>query len=236
MENLKETLELLYELQKYDTVIEKTKQQISSAPSKIKEKTAEIETKKAQVEVKKKEFVNLSALRKEKEALLSEKEQAIAKRSVELNSVKSNDVYKTIALEIEKAKADKSMIEDQILEALMKIDDETRAVKEFEAEAKEFENKIKAEIADIEKAALDAKEQIKSMEQDRQKHKDVIDSGILEQYERLRQGGAQAISIVENNACTSCGVVLRPQMTNLLQKGSEIVFCDGCSRILLKKN
>jgi predicted nucleic acid-binding Zn-ribbon protein len=178
----------------------------------------------------------LSSLRKEKEALLAEKEQSIAKRSVELNSVKSNDVYKAIALEIEKAKADKSMIEDQILELLMKVDEETRSVKEFEAQAKDFESKIKSEIADIEKSAIDAKEQIKSIEQERQKHKSAIDSGILEQYERLRQGGGQAISIVENNSCASCGVVLRPQMINQLQKGLEIIFCDGCSRILLKKD
>jgi predicted nucleic acid-binding Zn-ribbon protein len=236
MENLAQTLELLYELQKYDTTIEKHNADIKKAPELIKAKNAELVDKKEQTENKKKAFVDMSSLRKEKESALAQKEQAIDKRSVELNSVKSNDTYKAIILEIDKTKADKNIIEDEILELLMKIDQEAVLVKKAELELKEFEIKIKNDIAEIEKSAIASKQEIKNIEYLRNKHKSTIDSVVLSHYERVRQGnGGQGVCLVEGNACSVCGNMLRPQVVNQLQKGIDLVFCDGCSRILLKK-
>ena len=49
-------------------------------------------------------------------------------------------------LEIEKAKADKSVIEDEILELMEKIDIESAVIKQAEADFKVFEQKTNAEI------------------------------------------------------------------------------------------
>lgn len=236
MENLKQDLELLYELQDYDIKIEGIKNHISEAPSLIESKKEELEAKKLETEEKKKNYVALNSLKKEKEALLDAREKAIGKHSMELNSVKSNDTYKALLLEIEKAKADKSVIEDEILELMDKIESENKLVKDSENALKEHETKIKSEIAAIESSVQKYSDEIKKIEENREQHKLKVNKSILEQYERIREGrNGQGICTVDEESCGGCGMVLRPQLINQAQKCHELVFCDNCSRILLKK-
>jgi predicted nucleic acid-binding Zn-ribbon protein len=236
MENLKQDLELLYELQDYDIKIENIKSLIADAPELIENKKSELEAKKLETEEKKKNFVALTSLKKEKESVLDSKEKAIGKHSLELNTVKSNDTYKALLLEIEKAKADKSVIEDEILELMDKIEEESKVVKASEAELKEFEQKIKSEISEIENSAKKYSDEIKKIEEDREQHKLKVNKNILQQYERIREGrNGQGVCLVDGESCGGCGMVLRPQLINQAQKCHDLVFCDNCSRILLKK-
>ena len=124
MENLRENLLLLSQLQEKDTEIFKLKQQADAAPKLLEAKNAEIEKLHKDFEQKKSEYVRLNSLKKEKEALLAAKEANIAKHNADLLTIKSNDLYKTCLLEIEKAKADKSVIEDEILQLMEDIDKE----------------------------------------------------------------------------------------------------------------
>jgi len=236
MENLKQDLETLYGLQDYDIKIAKFASEIENAPSAIEEKKKELEDKKAANEEEKKKYVSLNLLKKEKEAVLDSKEKAIAKHSMELNSVKSNDAYKGLLLEIEKAKADKSAAEDEILALLEKIDEESANVKKAEAEFKEFESKINAEIAEVENNSKRLVQDIEKLEKERLEYKTKVNGKILEQYERIREGrDGQGIAVVDGESCGGCGMALRPQLINQAQKCQELVFCDNCSRILLKK-
>jgi predicted nucleic acid-binding Zn-ribbon protein len=236
MENLKQDLELLYGLQDYDIKIEKIREELAGAPAIIKEKLQNVDNKKAEAEEKKKNFVALNSLRKEKEAVLDSKEKAVAKHSMELNTVKSNDAYKALLSEIEKAKADKSVIEDEILELMEKIDVESAVVKQSEAELKEFEQKTKSELSAIESSSKKLEADIAVIEKEREDFKHKVNPKILEQYERIREGrDGQGICLIDGESCGGCGMVLRPQLINQAQKCHELVFCDNCSRILLKK-
>ncbi|MCL2390196.1 MAG: C4-type zinc ribbon domain-containing protein [Endomicrobia bacterium] len=236
MENLKQDLELLYNLQEYDIKIAALRNHIAGIPVIISSKQKEIENKKTEIEVKKKDFVDLNSLKKEKEALLDSKEKAIAKNSMELNSVKSNDTYKALLLEIEKAKADKSVVEDEILELMLKIDSESSIVKNAENDFKNFEQKLKSEITELENSVKKDEESIAGIEKEREEYKHKVSPKILEQYERIREGrDGQGIVLVDGESCGGCSMVLRPQLINQAHKCNELVFCDNCSRILLKK-
>jgi len=236
MENLKNDLELLYELQDYDLKIEGIRKRIENAPALIDGMNKDLDAKRQEAEEKKKNFVALNSLKKEKEAVLDSKEKAIGKHSLELNSVKSNDTYKALLVEIEKAKADKSVIEDEILELMDKIENENKIVKESEAELKAYEQKVKSEISETESSVKRFSDEITKIEEERNRHKDKVNKNILDQYERIREGrDGQGICLIDGESCGGCGMVLRPQLINQAQKCHELVFCDNCSRILLKK-
>lgn len=236
MENLKQNLELLYELQDYDIKIEKIKENVENSPVLIEEKEKDLQEKKATAEAEKKHFVELNSIKKEKEALLDSKEKLIDKHSLELNSIKSNDTYKAMLLEIEKAKADKSVIEDEILELMEKIDIESAVIKQAEADFKVFEQKTNAEIEEIKNSSKKSEDEIAKLEKEREEHKQKVDKNILEQYERIREGrNGQGICFIDGESCGGCGMVLRPQLINQAYKYTELVYCDNCSRILMKK-
>ncbi|MDR3274527.1 MAG: C4-type zinc ribbon domain-containing protein [Endomicrobium sp.] len=233
---MKQDLELLYELQNYDLKIDEIKKKISQTPYLIKEKMRALEDKKTEVSVQKQSFIELNCLKKEKEAVLDSKDKAISKRSMELNTVKANDIYKILLLEIERAKADKNAIEDEILDLMDKIDGESIVVKSGDTELKEFEQKIKNEMNDLEEYAKKLKEEIISIVKEREIQKLKINKAVLVNYERLREGrDGREISLIDGTSCEVCGMVLRPQLINMAQKYQELVFCDNCSRILFKK-
>ncbi|MDR3275278.1 MAG: C4-type zinc ribbon domain-containing protein [Endomicrobium sp.] len=236
MEKLKQDLELLYELQNYDIKIDNVKEKIEKTLALIKEKKEILEDKKAEIYLKKKKFLELSSMKKEKDAVLDSKEKAISKHSMELNTVKSNNTYKALLLEIEKAKADKNVIEDEILGLMDEIDKESIVMKFVENEFKELEQKVKSEISEIENFAEKLKEEIIKVEKEREEYKLKVNKMILTHYERLRECHyGQGVCLVEDESCSGCGMVLRPQLINQAQKCQELVFCDNCSRILLKR-
>ncbi|MDR1244591.1 MAG: C4-type zinc ribbon domain-containing protein [Endomicrobium sp.] len=236
MEDLSQDLALLFELQNYDIKISDIDRQISLAPSLIEQKNIILEDKKVELSERKKKYVDLVSLKKEKESLLADKEKAIEKHSMELNTVKSNDTYKALLLEIEKAKADKSILEDELLALMEKVDEESAKIKAAENEFQKFEENIKKEITDIKNNADKLKEDAIALANKRENHKLKVSKSVLSHYERLKEGrDGRGMAIVDGESCGGCGMVLRTQLINQALKGQELVFCDNCSRILFKK-
>lgn len=236
MDNLKYDLELLYELQNYDIKIRDIRGKINEAPYLVEEQKKNLREKKSEIEAKKKNFGKLNSLKKEKEAELDSKNKAIDKYSAELNAVKSNDAYKALLLEIEKTKNGIRAVEDEILDLMDRIDREFVVVKAVENELKEFERKIENEISELESSTRELEKEAAVTEKEREEYKLKVNNTILAQYERLCNGyGRQGICLIESESCGGCGMALRPQLINQAHKCRELVFCDNCSRILLKK-
>jgi len=236
MENLKEVLLLLCDLQELDTRIVNFEQNMADLPKKIEDKKREITVLKADCENKKAEYVKLNSLKKEKESALASKESVIAKHTADLNTVKSNDLYKTCLLEIEKAKADKSNIEDEILILMDSIEKELAVLKTNEENLKKSESNINNEITLIEQEIQKFRADIDSAKKEREEFAKKISANVLSQYERIRENrNGQGLALVDGDSCTGCNMVLRPQLIMQATKCTEIVYCDNCSRILFNK-
>ncbi len=236
MENLKETLESLYKLQEKDVKIFELKENLVKLPKIIEEKKKQIVSVKAAFENKKAEYVRLNSLKKEKEALLATKEASIAKHTSDLNTIKANDMYKNCLLEIEKAKADKSVVEDEILQLMEDIDKEILNLKKYEEDTKVKEAEINKEIAQANETIAKAKENIETVQKERDEFAKNIDKNILSQYERIRESrNGQGIATIDGESCSGCNMVLRPQLIVQATKCKELVYCDNCSRILFNK-
>ncbi len=236
MENLKEVLLLLCGLQELDTRIVNFEQNLTGLPKKIEEKKRGIETLKTDCENKKADYVKLNSLKKEKESALAAKESLIAKHTADLNAVKSNDLYKTCLLEIEKAKADKSNIEDEILILMDSIEKELAVLKNNEESLKKSESAINSEISMIEQEIQKLRTEIDSLKKEREEFAKKINANVLSQYERIRENrNGHGLSLIDGDSCTGCNMVLRPQLIMQATKCTEIVYCDNCSRILFNK-
>lgn len=236
MENLKEVLLQLCQLQEKDIKIVELQNKTNKLPKDIENKKNELAKIKEYFENKKSAYVKLNTLKKEKESLLIEKESVITKHTASLNTIKSNDLYKTCLLEIEKAKADKSVVEDEILQLMEDIDKEIVNLKKYEAEAKQQEDKINGEIKEMESSASKIKDEVSVLQQDREVFAKNIPTNILSQYERIRENrNGQGLALVNGDSCGGCNMVLRPQLIVQATKCKELVYCDNCSRILFNK-
>ena len=236
METLKDVLNLLYKLQQKDIEIFELNKKLKILPEIIVKKEKQLTQAKDDFEIKKTEYVRLNSLKKEKEALLTTKEATIEKHTLDLNTIKANDMYKNCLLEIEKAKADKSALEDEILQLMEDIDKEIINLKKYEEDFKVKEVALNKEIVDAKNAIEQVKENMVSKQQEREEFAKSIDKNVLSQYERIREGrDGQGLATIEGDSCSGCNMVLRPQLIVQATKCKELVYCDNCSRILFNK-
>ncbi len=230
-------IEILKELQKLDAQIFKFKGDLKQKPQEIialEEKFSVLTSTLKQME---NDLKQVQLVQKEKELDLLSKEQLVDKQKSQLALVKSNKEYSALQLEIGKIKADNSLLEEEILIGLEKID----ALKQSIAKEKEKlaleEKRVKQEKANIELKIKELNEQLGSLNAQR---KVIIASGIkqnvLTLYERILQNrGEFAIVCVKDDACSGCSMAIRPQVVNELRMG-KLLTCDNCSRILYVDN
>jgi predicted nucleic acid-binding Zn-ribbon protein len=234
---LKKDLEILYKLQICDIKIKNINEKINHIPNILKEVNKVLEDKKKKIDIEKNNNNKLIFLRKEKESLLALKENTIKKYLTELNVVKSNVMYKTLVIEIEKAKDDKDVIEDELIKLMDAIDKNVCLIKKKEKELLQFKEQTQKETEKIEISADLLKKEISVIKKEREIYKLMINSLVFLEYERLSTCcNGLGVSLVYKESCSVCGIMLRPQLINKIKKAHTLVFCDNCSRILLMGN
>ncbi len=200
----------------------------------------DIQKKKDQVESKKnistkKHDEKLSAQKEidKKELDLKTNEGEIAKYNIQLNSIKTNKEYTALCSEIGAKKADMSVLEDELLETMTKLENVNqeyiKATEEQKKEEVNLKDLIKCVEADIEEADIE----IGKTKNDQKKFLDSLDEHTLNQYNRLSNiKDGKAIVAVVGNVCGGCFMNISNQTLNSLMGGKELVFCRSCSRIL----
>jgi predicted nucleic acid-binding Zn-ribbon protein len=231
--SIKTQLQKLTELQALDTkifVFEKEKKEKPEELAKLEEQFA---NKKQQAEEIKKEIDTLLVKRKDKELGLSTKEEAIKKFQNQLYSLKSNKEYSAMLKEIEGVKADKSVIEDELLEIFDMVDIKKDQFSKEQERLKLEEQKLANDKKRINDAIREIESQLEILLNKRKQLTVEIDPKILAEYERvLTNRSGLAIVSVKNDTCQGCFMNVRAQVINEIKMYDRIIFCQMCSRIL----
>ncbi len=228
-----EQIKILAELQKIDGEIYQLKKELSAHPALQRKIDAEFEKKKVGIKAAEEEFKKFQMKQKEKEVDLLSKEEKIKKLQAQLYQLKSNREYAAMDLEIKGLKADKSVLEEEILKCL---DTSDQVKSKFEKE-KEFlaseEKKAKTEIEALKRKTEEIGAAIQAHEEKRKEHLPSIDPKLILQYERIlakREG--LALVPVRNNSCGGCHLELPPQAVHEIRLQDKLIMCESCARIL----
>ncbi|MBI3550455.1 MAG: hypothetical protein HY078_15565 [Elusimicrobia bacterium] len=229
----KDTLPQLVRLQEQDRVCDALHAAIEQIPVEIKKLSETLESEKAGVAAAKAATTKFQLAKKEKELTLGQKEEAIRKHGTELNSVKTNEAYRALQNEIDKAKNDVSDLETAILTLMEEIDKAGQEEKKAANILKEGEGKIQAQIKTLEakKAELTAKAQEEKTKRDAISATIPADAIKLYEYLHKRMKGI-AMSPIKGNMCGVCRITLMPQSLVDLARGAKLVTCEACQRIL----
>jgi len=149
-----------------------------------------------------------------------------------LNSASSNKEFDIFKGQIEADTMANSVLEDEILELMEKID-----VAEIEVEscvrkrdAAQGDAKKSAQAFEAARDSLDEEiEECKSTIADAEQ---IIPENVKVLFQRLvRSHGAGALAIVEGKYCSACNVLIEPQLRVELNS-ERFVFCKSCGRLL----
>lgn len=230
---MKDAIKLLLALQERDLEIDRLKAESAAIPAKASAVKAEIQGLKTALDDAKKELTQHQLNKKQKEIDLETQEGAIRKHAGELNAVKSNEAYKALLGEIERAKSDKSALEDQILQLMEQIDQATRVWKEKEANAKNSESGLLKQVADLEakQKSLDEEAAKKTVERDQAFAE--LPPKLSDQYARIRNNkkGAAVVAL-RGEQCSGCHMRVSQNLINEVRRAQTLMTCESCSRIV----
>lgn len=229
-------LELLWQLEKYNDIIDKCKNKLIELENSIKlyNLTASIKELKFRLnqieEIKisnNKHVAKLERLLKEYDYTKKELEDNLYNGSItDLKQLEHLTREKNGLLE----KID--IIEVNILE-MMEEDEKLQEehnillhkLKEYDVEIREVKKALNKDIIDMQNRIQDAeKERIDIIPS--------IDEEILNRYERIRNKRGQGIVLVNNYICSGCNVRIPTYLVKTLRNNDEIIFCESCGRIL----
>jgi predicted nucleic acid-binding Zn-ribbon protein len=123
--------------------------------------------------------------------------------------------------------------EDDLLNHMMKVEEEETALRQAEAALKEVDARWQSEQADLrgQKERLEA--ELAELEKSRRAQAASIDGRVMELYDLLRERRqGQAVAKVERGMCQGCRISLPMSVLQKTRSGFDVVQCVSCERIL----
>ncbi|MDG2388850.1 MAG: hypothetical protein P8M30_05975 [Planctomycetaceae bacterium] len=152
-----------------------------------------------------------------------------------LNASTTNKEYEIISSQIAADNMANSVLEDEILEALEKVDQGLQAIADAEEAIKTQEELIKKTVTEVNASKPGLEEQAATLAAELAVFEKEIPGTMMDHYRRLVGAhGASCLTAVENDACTSCYAIVAPQEKVQLNMG-KVMLCRSCGRIMYQQ-
>ncbi len=159
-------------------------------------------------------------------------EQKVVDLRVKLNAANSNREYQALREQIAAAEMAGSVLSDEILEGLEKIDQHAAGVKDAERTLAAGKQELDKARKGVEESAATIHTDVKRLEGELAQAEKALPSDLKADYQRVvRSKGADSLAAVEDGVCNGCGQQITLNMQNEL-KLSKLIFCKSCGRLL----
>ncbi len=228
-----EKFEVLKRLQSLKNKINELEASQERRKQDVQKKKVQIEKEKALAEKKHEAKIAVQKDIDRKELNLKTNEGEITKFNVQLNSIKSNKEYSILVSEIGSKKADMSVLEDEILDTMSRLETANQEHEKATEVLRNEEESLKDLIKSVDAEVKGVDDEIEKIKNEQKKYVDLLDEYSLKHYNRLSNiKGGKAVVPVIGNVCGGCSMNIRAQTLNALMGGKDLVFCQSCSRIL----
>lgn len=228
-------IQKLIDLQEVDVRIAALQAEVAALPAQVRQIEAKLAASKGRVEAVQATMKADESARRKHESDIQDQQQKIRKYRDQSLAVKTNQEYKALLSEIEQAETEIRKLEDKILDIMVAADARKEELKQAEAA-------LKAGTAEIEREKEHARQQTAQDEKEladhsarRQELRSKVSDDSLRHYDRVLKLRHSALSAVhDDQMCSVCRVMLRPQVFQDVMLGEEMVYCDSCQRILFR--
>ncbi|MEE8424318.1 MAG: C4-type zinc ribbon domain-containing protein [Elusimicrobiota bacterium] len=229
----KQDISKIVALQEHDNLLDELREALRLIPEDITALRAQVSEEKQRLEEAKQNGQRLEMSKKERENEMAEKETAIKKHQTELNAIKTNDAFRALLKEIEDKKKSVDDLETEILSLLDEIDAAARVEEAAKDDLKRAEDENEKQVKVLEGRRIEKEGRLSAGEEKRKSFIEGIDGELLGLYDKTRERrDGVAISRIEGNSCSVCRVNQPPQVIVDANKGTKILTCESCQRIL----
>lgn len=211
--------------------LQEVQESLARGPRQIQAKKMVVDRKKTELENQRQALKQARLTADQKNLQLKTNENKINDLKSKLNAVGSNREYEILTGQIAADTMANSVLEDEILEALTKIDQVQIELKQAEQEVAAAEADLAKVTADVASRDAGLKEQLDTFQAEVAVAEKFLPNDIAPQYRRAVQAfGADALAAVENSNCSNCNIHLTQQKMVELKSG-KWMFCS-CGRLL----
>lgn len=229
---MSESNEGLRRLHKLHLKLRDVRDELVRGPKQIQARQQLVAKGRADVEQKTEQFKQARATADRKSLDLKTNEAKIADLRAKLNVASSNKEYDVIRGQIEADTVANSVLEDEILDALEKVDRLQVELAGAQQHLTHTEAGLKKCEQDVAAAEGGLKASVEQLEGQIRETEAFLPATVAADYRRLVHAhGPDALAAVDGTVCTNCYVSLTAQSRVLLNSG-EIVFCKSCGRLL----
>ena len=228
-----EALDTLKKLQELDSELFRLRREQQHKPLELEQARQLLAEAQANASAAEARLNAAQVKRKEQELELATAEASAKKLQMQLFQVKTNKEYSAIQHEIDRAKADISLLEEQILELLETVDRLKQEQAQHASRVEAHQAALKQEELRIRQALSALDEHLQRLDAQRAELTPLVASESLALYERVlaSRDGLALVPIVRES-CGGCNMVQPPQVINEAYLKAKLVTCDSCNRIL----
>ncbi|MBT3310611.1 MAG: hypothetical protein HN737_10290 [Desulfobacterales bacterium] len=234
MENItKEQLGTLIKLQEVEIEYRHVQSVLNQAPERLDELNTRLDELEQTAKEREESVAGLNKAYRDGEVDIQENDSKIVKCNEKLALVKDNKGYQAILKEIDGIKKQNSKLEDDLLNYLDQIDEESQEVEKEKSEYSQGKLQIDGEKKLIEQEMNAEKEKLVQFDSERMDLLTKIDKELINLFNvMLVKGMGVALSSVKDSICQGCFMNIPPQMYNELQKFGTLKNCPHCHRII----
>jgi uncharacterized protein len=226
-------LQTLIDLQQVDERIGVLKAEVAALPRRVQQIEAKLAGSKTRIAAAQTAMKADESARRKYDSEVQDQQQKISKYRDQSLNVKTNDEYKALLHEIQFAEGKIRELEDKILEIMVATDSRKEALKNAEAELKADTAENEREKEDARRRTAEDEKELAELSAHRNELRHAAGDDTVRHYDRvLKLRGSALAAVHEDQMCTGCSVMLRPQPFQEVMTNKQIVICDSCQRIL----
>lgn len=230
---MKSAIDNMIKLQEIEIQISHTRRVIESAPERLRELKTSLEEFERRVESEKSILTDLKKQYRNCESEVQNNLDHVKKSEAKLFSIKNNREYQALLKEIEDIKSKNSLIEDEMIAFLGRIEAGEGALADKNREYEDLKCKLDAQTRLIEAEIEGSRKKMDRLEDSRHEVSSRIAPDLMKKILRLREDvGVIFIAPVKRSVCYGCHMNIPPQMYNELQRCDSLKFCPHCERLL----
>jgi len=226
------TTAALRDLHRIHRQLSDLRERLARGPKQIKARDANVVRLEEEVNAAKVQAKAGRVAADQKQLLLKTGENKIEDLRRKLNACSTNREYQALLEQIAADEMANSVLADEILESLEKVDEfqqVTAAAEGRLSTAREELNKVRQAVNE-QQALLET--DVVRLEAELKESEIGLPPDIRDAYDRgVKSKGSDAMAAVEGESCGGCFSNLTPNTMNALAMG-RIVFCQSCGRLL----
>ena len=161
----------------------------------------------------------------------------IIKSNENLRMVKTNKEYQVLLREVDDNRKRKDALETELLEFLDEKEKSEIIAEESKKEYDLLAEQISSQQAEIEKKSSDDKELLEEYLEQQKNIGKHLEPSLMDRFRKIsKMNQGEAVTGVDNGVCLGCFMNIPPQLFIEVQRGSSLISCPQCSRILYHVN